>query len=274
SGPRRSPDSQRQSGYALLPSRIRRQFLIQIDARLSPCLPRRRQRAVSLYLAPLGLDEHSFIHNQKTMLPQIVVDITNELRTHTLEVEALVVGCNGNLGYIFQIDGEGILTHHHDINFAAIGMGSGHAKSYLMFSKYQKLTTYFRAIPILYRAKKQAEIAPGVGSESDYYFINKNVGVQPVPKELIEVIAAHYEEEERRRENDIAIIEGKLNDAMTAMFSQLNLPSSTSPASSGAASSEDPSQTGQLPPQAAQPAEKPVETPPRSQRRRSGRRNR
>jgi hypothetical protein len=34
-GPRRSPDSQRQSGYALLPSRIRRHFLIQIDARLA-----------------------------------------------------------------------------------------------------------------------------------------------------------------------------------------------------------------------------------------------
>jgi hypothetical protein len=35
-GPRRSPDSQPQSGYALLPSRIRRHSLILIDARLSP----------------------------------------------------------------------------------------------------------------------------------------------------------------------------------------------------------------------------------------------
>src|SRR5713101_8199784 len=35
-GPRRSPDSQRQSGYALLPSRIRRHFLIQIDAASHP----------------------------------------------------------------------------------------------------------------------------------------------------------------------------------------------------------------------------------------------
>jgi hypothetical protein len=40
-GARRSPDSHRQSGYALLPSRTRRRFLILIDARLSPCLPRR-----------------------------------------------------------------------------------------------------------------------------------------------------------------------------------------------------------------------------------------
>jgi len=35
-GPRRSPDSQRQSGYALLTSRVRRHFLIQMDACLSP----------------------------------------------------------------------------------------------------------------------------------------------------------------------------------------------------------------------------------------------
>src|SRR4051794_21562161 len=40
-GPRRSPGSQRQPGYALLPSPTRRHFLIQIDAPLSPCLPRR-----------------------------------------------------------------------------------------------------------------------------------------------------------------------------------------------------------------------------------------
>src|SRR3954465_11144737 len=40
-GPRRSPGSQRQSGYALLPSRTWRHFLIQPGAPFSPCLPRR-----------------------------------------------------------------------------------------------------------------------------------------------------------------------------------------------------------------------------------------
>src|SRR5712692_4310322 len=45
-GPRRSPDSQRQSGYALLPSRIRQHFLILIDARLSSRSPRSRRSLV------------------------------------------------------------------------------------------------------------------------------------------------------------------------------------------------------------------------------------
>ncbi|HYZ39235.1 MAG TPA: multicopper oxidase domain-containing protein, partial [Stellaceae bacterium] len=41
-GPRRSPDSRLQSGYALLSSRIRRHFLILIDARFSSRLSRSR----------------------------------------------------------------------------------------------------------------------------------------------------------------------------------------------------------------------------------------
>jgi hypothetical protein len=44
-GRRRSPGPQRQSGYALLPSRTWRHFLILIDVPLSPCLPRRSYRA-------------------------------------------------------------------------------------------------------------------------------------------------------------------------------------------------------------------------------------
>jgi hypothetical protein len=53
----------------------------------------RRKRAESLYLDPLGLSIDTFLSNQKNMLPQIVVDITNEIRTFSLEIEALIVGC-------------------------------------------------------------------------------------------------------------------------------------------------------------------------------------
>jgi hypothetical protein len=65
-GPRRSPDSQRQSGYALLPSRSQRQFLIQIDAPLSPCLPRRIGRQALLWHSCAG-------HFQATIRPVVVV---------------------------------------------------------------------------------------------------------------------------------------------------------------------------------------------------------
>src|SRR6201998_559603 len=49
-GPHRSPDSQLRSGYALPSSRIRRHFLIPIDALFSSCLP----RSMVVPLAGLG----------------------------------------------------------------------------------------------------------------------------------------------------------------------------------------------------------------------------
>src|SRR5205807_223354 len=118
-------------------------------------------------------------------------------------------------------------------------------------------TSYFRALPIIYRAKKQAEAAPGVGADSDYHFINR-FGASPVPDQLIEVIAAHYAEEEKRRENDIVIIEGKLADEARALAAKLNLLPETEGVASEQAVSEGPSQTGRIPQPAAPSDGKPA----------------
>jgi len=102
-------------------------------------------------------------------------------------------------------------------------------------------------MPILYRAKKQAEAAPSVGSETDYHFINK-FGVSPVPQQLVDVISEHYVEEERRRENDIVVIEQKLSVAMNALAATLNItPVEDGGAASEGAASEASSQSGRIP---------------------------
>jgi hypothetical protein len=61
-GPRRSPDSQLQAGYALLPSRTRRHFLILIDALFSSCLSRSkkaRANRVERHGAPITVKQGS-----------------------------------------------------------------------------------------------------------------------------------------------------------------------------------------------------------------------
>jgi hypothetical protein len=81
----------------------------------------------------------------------------------------LVLGCDGTKSaHIYQIDAQGMVTCHDDINFAAIGIGSNHAKSHFMFSRYPKLLTYYQALPIIYGAKRRAEVAPAVGKEPIY----------------------------------------------------------------------------------------------------------
>jgi hypothetical protein len=77
-GPRRSPGSQPQSGYALLASRIRRHVLIPIDARLSPYLPRStRQYRVRAYARPGVLESDDAGELNDRSLGRRVGDVAN-----------------------------------------------------------------------------------------------------------------------------------------------------------------------------------------------------
>ena len=152
----------------------------------------RERRAADLYLRALGLDQLSFLQQQKQMNQQLVFDLASQLQAYELDVEALVVGCDGNISaHIFHVDGLGIVTCHDDINFAAIGLGREHAKSFFMASKYPKILSYSQALPVIFVAKKRAEIAPGVGTKTDYFLITR-FGVEKVHDAFIKVMEPQY----------------------------------------------------------------------------------
>jgi hypothetical protein len=137
------------------------------------------------------------------MTPELAYDLTNELRVYMIEVEALVVGCDGDkLAHIYQVDAQGMVTCHDDINFAAIGIGSNHTKSHFMFSRYPRLLNYFHALPIIYGAKRRAEVAPGVGRETDMFVITRE-GTSPVHNVLTKELEKDYENAERRRQKRV-----------------------------------------------------------------------
>jgi hypothetical protein len=80
-GPRRSPDSRLQSGYALLSSRIRRHFLILIDARFSSRLSRSSsERALVAALAEM------YVQGVST---RKVKAITEELCGHSFSASSI-----------------------------------------------------------------------------------------------------------------------------------------------------------------------------------------
>ena len=157
----------------------------------------RLRRAVLEYLAPLGLNEHSFIDKQHNMMQQIVYEITHQLQSSRLDVDAVVVGCDDpNLAHIYTVNGRGLVVCHDDICFAAIGSGAQHAKSQFMFSKYPRAIGYYRALPIVYAAKRRAEAAPGVGKDADYYLITRQ-GWEPMAPPAIAALETVYSKLER-----------------------------------------------------------------------------
>ena len=51
------------------------------------------------------------------------------------------------------------------IGFAAIGIGGWHAQSRFMFAKHTRRSPQPETLLLTYSAKKQAEVAPGVGKK-------------------------------------------------------------------------------------------------------------
>ena len=139
-------------------------------------------------LAPLGLNTDTF-HAQQNDFSQGFVDtITAQLQNRQpADVEALVVGSNGERAQIFLVDSKGREYCMDDAGFAAIGIGAWHAKSRLMNVGHVSARSLAPTLSALYAAKKNAEIAPGVGTATDVNIILRNGRFEVWPSVCSEV---------------------------------------------------------------------------------------
>jgi hypothetical protein len=183
----------------------------------------RMKDAARTYLAPLNLDEESFIDRQRTMEPQLVIELTNQLQGHKIEVEALVIGCDDKLAHMYRVDQAGIVSCHDDIGFVSIGNGGVHSSAQFMLDSYVHNYNYCRALYLTFSAKKRAEVAPGVGDFTDMFFINRN-GVTQVPLTVINVLNRIYKENQKRIKKFPEQAETRIIAAEKAIFPQPSEP--------------------------------------------------
>ncbi|MGA9304174.1 MAG: hypothetical protein WBW31_02095 [Candidatus Sulfotelmatobacter sp.] len=153
----------------------------------------RMTEASRMYLAPLNLDENSFIAQQRTMESSLVIELANQLQQHKIEAEALVVGVDDNSASLFRIDAKGLVTNHSDIGFVSIGSGGIHSSAYFMTTSYTHATMYYRALYHTFAAKKRAEVDPYVGTYTDMFVLNRNMAAQ-IPREMIAELERIYAE--------------------------------------------------------------------------------
>jgi hypothetical protein len=160
----------------------------------------RMAEAVRLFLAPLNLDQDTFIAQQRMMESSLVVELANQMQTYKIDAEVLVAGCDGdNHAHLFRIDQDGLVTCHTDIGFVSIGSGGIHSSAYFMTIPYSHVTTYFHALYHTFVAKKKAEVDPYVGSITDMFLINRASVEQIVPETIAELEKLYAEEMERQK---------------------------------------------------------------------------
>jgi 20S proteasome alpha/beta subunit len=122
-------------------------------------------------LAPLGLDQNSFIGRQKEMNEVFIREISSQLLNFSMpDIQTLVVGRDSTGAHLYKID-QAYSQCYDAIGFAAIGSGASHAESQFMLNGYNRLFPQEEAMWLTFLAKRKAEVAPGVGQVTDMFAI-------------------------------------------------------------------------------------------------------
>jgi hypothetical protein len=168
----------------------------------------RRRRAESAILSPLGLSNETFIDRQSGMSSEFIQTITHQLTTFDMPiVEAIITGVDREGSHIYVLNNYNrnrscLVSCADIIGFAAIGSGSHHAESSFMLAGHHRNSPIPDTLFLTYLAKKRAEVAPGVGAETDMIMAGTNLGslqnLFPVFVQQIDTIYKNFHTEEQQ----------------------------------------------------------------------------
>lgn len=133
----------------------------------------RRQEGERLILRPLGLTFAEFVAHQNDLASQVVDQVVGRLQRLRIEAEAIIAGVDALGPHIYVVRDPGTVTCHDFVGFAAIGIGASHAASQFMFAKYSRDWSLPQTLFLTFSAKKRAEVAPGVGKDTDLFYADK-----------------------------------------------------------------------------------------------------
>lgn len=137
----------------------------------------KRRRAERQFLSPLGLNSDEFLKRQAEFSEKFSSDLVREIVNYQMPAcAALFIGKDAGHGYvrshIYSFD-NGSVTCHNEAGFASIGVGMYQAMSSLMFAGHRTQQGLDATAYMVLAAKKRAEVAPGVGKETDMVVVTK-----------------------------------------------------------------------------------------------------
>jgi len=155
---------------------------------------RKKFEVKSKLLDPLGISEQDLKQFLITPLNNpFTKNILENILGHSLQTSILLVGFRDGEAQIYEIN-EGECISVRDIHFHTIGSGSIQASNALLFQRHCKENDLKKTIYNVYKAKKNAEVAQGVGNETEILVCYKNK-IMSVSKEDIEKLDKIYKEE-------------------------------------------------------------------------------
>lgn len=148
----------------------------EVSARLAQRYAETRRGELDHQILSLrGLDFNSYYGAHQSLNGNITAMLDNQMAQYNLGIELLVAGVDAAGAHIFSIDNPGQPERQHDvIGYAAIGSGGIHALQAMIGFRHSPTTPLKETVFQVYAAKRRAEVAPGVGIDTDMAIISAN----------------------------------------------------------------------------------------------------
>jgi 20S proteasome alpha/beta subunit len=124
----------------------------------------RKRRAEELYLKPLDMELSQFMTHQSRLAEPLALKLTRNIADERLELDLLVAGVDDTGGHLYMVRDPGTDYCFDAIGFCSIGSGEHHAELSFIRSEYSMSLSLERALFLAYQAKRDSEVAPGVGA--------------------------------------------------------------------------------------------------------------
>lgn len=157
----------------------------------------RRRVIEERFLQKYDLKWEDYVNSIKSPAgPSPLTRIIAEIEEFRLELQAIIAGVDEEGPHIYVIEDPGIMNSFNDIGYAAIGSGAYHALRSFIENNYSIDMPLWKALYIIFEAKKYAESAPGVGTFTDAVVVGKE-GVYILKEEHIHKLKELYDEKQK-----------------------------------------------------------------------------
>jgi hypothetical protein len=211
------------------------------------CNDAKSRRSEAAILAPLRLTHTTWLEKQKIMDSDLVASVASDLINFQIpRVNVIIAGVNlheDNLAYAhtYTYDTEdGSVACLDSVAFAAVGSGARHAESQFMLARHTWNRPLAETLMLIYSAKRDAEIAPGVGKDTDFWAIGPYVGQWvEISKEIKEKLEEEYKKIKAAQSSARAIANAEVTTYVDSISKTPAEEQSKSPTKEGSAPTED-----------------------------------
>ncbi len=153
----------------------------------------RMNAAEAQILLPRGLTLATYYGKHQQLLSQITENLDQSLASFDPEVELIVAGVDSSGGHLFTVSNPGGSAECHDvIGTVAIGSGEIHAVQSMIGFGHAATQPVKDTIFHVFASKRRAELAPGVGRDTDLMVLGPSGAVR-LPDKALAKLAELYD---------------------------------------------------------------------------------